>query len=118
MRHRKGNAKLNKPTDQRIAMLRNLVISLIENGKIETTEARAKEARKMAEKVISLGKKGSLASIRNALKIIPNKIAVKKVFNEIAGNYTERNGGYTRIIKTKIRRGDAAQMAMLELVND
>lgn len=118
MRHRKGNAKLNKPTDQRIAMLRNLVVSLIEYGKIETTEVRAKEAKKMAEKVITLGKKGTLASIRNALKIIPNKPIVKKIFKEVAVNYKDRNGGYTRIIKTRLRRGDAAQMAVIELIND
>lgn len=116
MRHRKGIAKLNKPTDQRIAMLRNLVISLIKFEKIETTEARARATIKMAEKVITLGKTKNVASIRNALKIIPNKETVKKVFNELGEVYKDRNGGYVRIVKSSIRKGDATLMATLELI--
>ena len=116
MRHRYGIAKLNKPTDQRIAMLRSLVISLIHYGKIETTEARAKETIKMASRVITLGKKKDVASIRNALKIIPNKATIKKVFDELGLIYKDRNGGYIRIVKTGIRKGDAALMATLELI--
>lgn len=116
MRHRKGIAKLGKPTDQRIAMLRSMVISLFKYGKIETTEVRAKAALKMADKVITLGKKKDVSSIRNALKVVPHKPTIKKVFDEIAPKYEARNGGYIRITKTKIRRGDATQMAMMELI--
>lgn len=116
MRHKYGIAKLNKPTDQRIAMLRNLVISLIKYGKIETTEARARQAIKMAEKLITLSKTKDVASIRNALKIVPNKETIKVLFNELSDLYKDRNGGYIRIVKTGIRRGDASLMATLELI--
>lgn len=117
MRHRKGIAKLGKPTDQRIAMLRSMVTSFFTYGKIETTETRAREARKMAEKLITLAKDKNVASIRHALKIIPNKTVIKKVFDDLGEKYKERPGGYIRITKTKIRRGDAAQMAVMELVD-
>ena len=111
-----GTRKLNLPTDQRMALLRNLVTSLLENGKIETTETRAKEARSLAEKMITLGKTNTLHSRRQALAFITKEDVVTKLFAEIAPKYAERNGGYTRIIKTGPRRGDAAPMAIVELV--
>ena len=111
-----GTRKLNLPTDQRMALLRNMVTSLLENGKIETTETRAKEARSLAEKMITLGKTNTLHSRRQALAFITKEDVGTKLFAEIAPKYAERNGGYTRIIKTGPRRGDAAPMAIVELV--
>lgn len=111
-----GTRKLNLPTDQRMALLRNLVTSLLENGKIETTETRAKEAGSLAEKMITLGKTNTLHSRRQALAFITKEDVVTKLFAEIAPKYADRNGGYTRIIKIGPRRGDAAPMAIIELV--
>ena len=111
-----GTRKLNLPTDQRMALLRNLVTSLLENGRIETTLTRAKETRSLAEKMITLGKTNTLHSRRQALAFITKEDVVKKLFDEIAPKYAERNGGYTRVIKTGPRRGDAAPMAIVELV--
>lgn len=108
--------KLGRPTDQRIAMLRNLTTSLLENGKIETTVTRAKEVRSTAEKMITLGKTNTLHSRRQALSYITKEDVVKKLFDEIAPKYADRNGGYTRIIKIGPRRGDAAEMCIIELV--
>lgn len=113
-----GQRKLGMPTDQRKALLRNQVTSFLENGKITTTLTRAKETRSMAEKMITLGKKGTLAARRQALAFITKEDVVTKLFNEIAPKYAERNGGYTRIYKLGERRGDAAQMAVLELIED
>ena len=112
-----GTRKLGRASDHRNAMLRNMVTSLIENGKMTTTVTRAKETRSMAEKMITLGKKGTLAARRQALAYITKEDVVTKLFNEIAPKYAERNGGYTRIYKLGERRGDAAQMAVLELVD-
>ena len=112
-----GQRKLGMPTDQRRAMLRNQVTSFLENGKITTTVTRAKETRSMAEKIITLGKKGTLAARRQALAYITKEDVVTKLFNEIAPKYADRNGGYTRIYKLGERRGDSAQMAILELVD-
>ena len=112
-----GQRKLGMPTDQRRALLRNQVTSFLENGKMTTTVTRAKETRSMAEKMITLGKKGTLAARRQALAYITKEDVVTKLFNEIAPKYAERNGGYTRIYKLGERRGDAAQMAILELVD-
>ena len=112
-----GQRKLGMPTDQRKAMLRNQVTSFLENGKMTTTLTRAKETRSMAEKMITLGKKGTLAARRQALAYITKEDVVTKLFNEIAPKYADRNGGYTRIYKLGERRGDAAQMAVLELVD-
>ena len=112
-----GTRKLGRPTDQRNAMLRNLVTSLLENGRVETTVSRAKEMRSMTEKMITLGKDNTLASRRNALAYIMKKSVVYKLFEEIAPKYAERNGGYTRIIKSAPRRGDGAEMAIIELVD-
>ena len=111
-----GTRKLNLPTDQRMALLRNLVTSLLENGKIETTVTRAKETRSLAEKMITLGKTNTLHSRRQALAFITKEDVVTKLFAEIAPKYADRNGGYTRVIKMGPRRGDAAEMAIVELV--
>ncbi len=111
-----GTRKLGRPTDQRRAMLRGLVTSLLENGRIETTVTRAKEARSMAEKMITLGKTNTLHSRRQALAYITKEDVVTKVFEEIAPKYADRNGGYTRVLQTGPRRGDGAPMAIVELV--
>lgn len=108
--------KLGRPTDHRKAMLRNLVTSLLRNGKIETTVTRAKETKRMAEKMITLGKKGDLHARRQALAYIYDETVVKNLFDEIAPKYEDRNGGYTRILKLGPRRGDGSEMAILELV--
>ena len=113
-----GQRKLGLPTDQRRALLRNQVTSFLENGRMTTTVTRAKETRSMAEKMITLGKKGTLAARRQALAFITKEDVVTKLFKEIAPKYAERNGGYTRIYKLGERRGDGAQMAILELVED
>jgi len=108
--------KLGRPTDHRIAMLRNLVTSLLKNGKIETTETRAKETRRIAEKMITLAKRGDLHARRQVLAYVYDETVVKNLFDEIAPKYTERNGGYTRILKLGPRRGDASEMVIIELV--
>lgn len=112
-----GTRKLGRPTDQRMAMLRNLVTSTLENGKIETTVTRAKETRALVEKMITLGKQNTLHTRRQALAFITKEDVVTKLFNEISPKYAERNGGYTRIIKIGPRKGDSAEMAVLELVD-
>ncbi|SKC35398.1 50S ribosomal protein L17 [Maledivibacter halophilus] len=109
--------KLGRPTDHRNLMLRNLVTSLLKNGRIQTTETRAKETRKIAEKMITLAKRGDLHARRQVLAYMLDETVVKNLFDEIAPKYAERNGGYTRILKLGPRRGDAAPMAILELLN-
>ena len=109
--------KLGRPTEHRNAMLRGLVTYLLENGKIETTLARAKQVRSMAEKMITLGKKNTLATRRQALAYITKEDVVSKLFNEIAPKYEGRNGGYTQIFKMGPRRGDATDMALIKLVD-
>lgn len=111
-----GYRKLGRPTDERRAILRNLVTALLDNGKLETTITRAKEAGKIAEKMITLGKRGDLHARRQALAYIYSEAVVAKLFDEIAPKYKERNGGYTRIYKLGPRRGDAAEAALIELV--
>ena len=111
-----GTRKLGKTTDQRMAMLRQQVTDLLDNGKMETTVTRAKEIKPLAEKMITLGKKGDLAAYRQAMAFITREDVVKKTFKEIAPGYAERNGGYTRIVKIGARRGDAAEMAIIELL--
>ena len=111
-----GTRKLGKTTDQRKAMLRQQVTDFLDNGRMETTVTRCKEIRPLAEKMITLGKKGDLAAYRKAMAFITREDVVHKVFKEIAPGYMERNGGYTRITRTGIRRGDAAETAMIELV--
>lgn len=111
-----NNRKLGRPTDHRMAMLRGLVTYLLENGKLETTLARAKEVGPLTEKMITLGKKNTLASRRQAMAFVTKESVVAKLFSDIAPGYGNRNGGYTRVIKTGPRRGDAAEMAIIELV--
>ncbi|MBE6796552.1 MAG: 50S ribosomal protein L17 [Ruminococcaceae bacterium] len=111
-----GTRKLGRASDHRDAMLRNMVTSLLENGKMNTTVTRAKEVRAMAEKMITLAKVDSLHNKRQALAYITKEDVVKKLFDEIAPKYKDVNGGYCRIIKTEARRGDAAEMCILELV--
>ena len=111
-----GTRKLGKTTDQRMAMLRQLVTDFLDKGKMETTITRCKEIAPIAEKMITLGKKNTLASRRQALAFITREDVVTKVFAEIAPKYAERQGGYTRITRTGVRRGDAAEMAIIELV--
>lgn len=108
--------KLGRPTDHRKAMLRNLVTSLLREGRIETTVTRAKETRRLAEKMITLGKKGDLHARRQALSFIYDETVVKNLFEEIAPKYEDRNGGYTRIMKLGPRRGDGSEMVIIELV--
>ena len=110
--------KLGRTSEHRNAMLRGLVTYLLENGSIETTLARAKQVRSMAEKMITLGKKNTLASRRAALAYITKEDVVSKLFNEIAPKYENRNGGYTQIFKMGPRRGDAAEMALIKLIED
>lgn len=116
MRHRIKVKKLRRPTAQRRALLRNLVTSLLEKERVRTTLAKAKAARPPAEKMITLAKKDTLHSRRLALRFIFKKEAVRKLFEEIGPRFSERPGGYTRIIKLGPRAGDGAEMAMFELV--
>ncbi len=111
-----GSRKLGKKTDSRKAMLRCMVTCLLENGRIETTVTRAKEVRAMTEKYITLGRNNTLAAKRQAMAFITKEAVVKKLFDEIGPNYANRNGGYTRITKIGPRRGDAAEMAVIELI--
>ncbi len=111
-----GTRKLGKTSTQRKALLRQLVTDLLENGKIETTFCRAKEVQPVVEKMITLGKKKGLANYRRALAYITKEDVAKKLFDEIAPNYAERNGGYTRVTRIGARRGDSAEMAVIELV--
>ena len=111
-----GTRKLGRTTDHRKAMLRAMVTYLLENGQIETTVTRAKEVRAVAEKMITIGKNNDLHSKRQVFAYVTKEDVAKKLFDEVAPKYAERNGGYTRIIKTGPRRGDAAEMCIIELV--
>ena len=110
------NRKLGRTSDQRRAMLRAMVTYLLENGQIKTTITRAKEVAPVAEKMITLAKKNDLASYRQALGFITKEDVAKKLFQELGPKYAERNGGYTRVVRIGPRRGDAAEMAIIELV--
>ncbi len=124
MNHNKSYRKLGRRSDHRLAMMKNMTISLVKAERIETTVTRAKELRKFVEKAITLGKKANTTEDvakkvhlrRQAFAFLRNEEAVAKIFNEIAPKYSERNGGYTRIIKTDVRRGDSAELAIIELV--
>ena len=111
-----GTRKLGRPSDHRMAMLRAMVTYLLENGKIETTVTRAKEVRSLTEKMITVAKDNTLAAKRQALAFVTKEDVVKKLFDEIAPKFKDVNGGYTRIIRTGARRGDAAEMCIIELV--
>jgi large subunit ribosomal protein L17 len=117
MRHRVGHRKLQKTTSHRLAMLDNMVTSLLEHEAIRTTLPRAKEARRLAERVITLGKRGGLSNVRLAERQIRSRAVLEKVFGELKDRYATRPGGYTRIVRLGFRTGDAAQMALLELVD-
>ncbi len=110
------NRKLGKPSDQRRAMLRAMTTYLLENGQIKTTYARAKEVAPMAEKMITLAKKNNLAAYRQAMSYLTKEDVAKKLFDQIGPKYADRNGGYTRVLKMGPRRGDAAEMAIIQLV--
>ena len=129
MNHNKSYRKLGRRSDHRLAMMKNMTISLVNAERIETTVTRAKELRKFVEKMITLGKKYNNFNLENnderakaihlrrqAFAFLRNEEAVAKIFNDIAPKYAERNGGYTRIIKTAVRRGDSAELAIIELV--
>ena len=113
-----GTRKLGRPTAHRQAMLRGMVTYLLENGSIQTTLTRAKEVRSLTEKMITLGKKNTLAAKRAAMSFITKEDVVKKLFDTIAPEYADRNGGYTRMYKLGPRRGDGAEMALIKLVAD
>ena len=118
MRHNKAGRRLGRKTSHREAMFRNMVTSLLDHGKITTTDAKAKEIRVVAERMITLGKRGDLHSMRLAASVIREKAVVSKLFSTIAPRYKERFGGYTRIIKLGIRQGDAAPVSLIELVEE
>jgi large subunit ribosomal protein L17 len=118
MRHQKSGRKLNRSASHRWALMRNLITSLLRDEKIKTTDAKAKELRRWVERVITLGKQGSLHARRQALGIVQDKAVVRKLFDTIGPRFKERPGGYTRIVKIGIRRGDAAPVSIIELVGE
>src|SRR3989337_2858287 len=118
MGNRIDGRKLGRPTDHRRALFRNLVTDLLQHEKIITTEAKAKEVRGLAEKVITLGKRGDLHARRQALRFVFDTKVVAKVFADLAARYAERPGGYSRIVKLGPRQGDGARMAQLELIEE
>ena len=118
MRHQKAGRRLGRTPSHRWAMLRNMVTSLFEHGRIETTLVKAKELRRVAEKMITKGKKGDLHARRQALQVVRTKVAVKTLFEVISPVYRDRNGGYTRILQLDRRQGDGAHMCIIELVDN
>ena len=116
MRHRKQGRQLGRNTKHRRALFRNLATALVDHERIETTEAKAKELRGITDKLVTLGKEGSLHSRRAALQVLQTKSSVEKLFNDVAKRFSSRNGGYTRIIKTRQRPGDAAKLVAIEFV--
>ncbi|NPV04299.1 MAG: 50S ribosomal protein L17 [Syntrophaceae bacterium] len=116
MRHGVGGRKLGRTTSHRTAMLRNMVTSFLQHERIETTDAKAKELRRVAERMITLAKKGSLHARRQAAAVIRDKDVLKKLFDEIGTRFADRQGGYTRIVKTGFRTGDSAPLAVIELM--
>ena len=116
MRHLNAGRKLNRSASHRRALFRNLVTALLERERIKTTDAKAKETRRLAERMITLGKEGTLAARRRALTFVQSRAVVKKLFDDIAPRFKERNGGYTRIVKLGPRRSDSTEMVFLELV--
>ena len=116
MRHAKYGGKLSRTSAHRKAMLRNMVTSLLDHERVETTDAKAKEVRRLADRMITLGKRGDLHARRQALSVIRERDITAKVFDDLAERYRERPGGYTRVLKTRRRTGDAAPMSIVELV--
>jgi len=117
MRHSNAHRKLSRNPSHRRAMLRNLVTSLLEHEEVRTTTAKAKEVRRLAERMITLGKSGTLAARRRALETIRSKTVAKKLFDQLAARYGARPGGYTRILKLGTRHGDNAEMSLIQLVD-
>jgi large subunit ribosomal protein L17 len=117
MRHLKQGRKLGRTTSHRKALLRNLATALLEHGRIVTTEPKAKELRRVADKLVTLGKRGDLHARRQALQVVRSNAVVRKLFNDIAPRFAERQGGYTRVLRLGYRPGDAAAMAVIELVD-
>jgi large subunit ribosomal protein L17 len=117
MRHLKQGRKLGRTSAHRKALLRNLATALLEHERIITTEPKAKELRRVADKLVTLGKRGNLHARRQALQVVQSNAVVQKLFNEIAPRFAERQGGYTRILRLGYRPGDAAAMAVIELVD-
>lgn len=117
MEHKVGYRKLQRPTAHRLAMLKNMVTSLLRHEKITTTVPKAKEARRMAERIITLGKRGGLANVRLAERTVRDRQVLHKVFGELKDRYATRAGGYTRLMRAGFRKGDAADIAILELVD-
>ncbi|MGA6828646.1 50S ribosomal protein L17 [Nitrospira sp. NS4] len=117
MRHRKKGRQLGRQTKHRWALFRNMVTSLLDHERIETTEAKAKEVRGFTDRMITLGKEGTLSARRRALSFLRSKDVVSKLFSDVAGRFTDRPGGYTRMIKTRRRIGDGAELVALELVS-
>jgi large subunit ribosomal protein L17 len=118
MRHRKGGRKLNRSSSHRKALMRNMVTSLLDRERIETTDAKAKELRGLADRMITLGKRGDLHARRQALSVIRSKEVTAKLFDELAERFRDRPGGYTRVIKVGNRVGDAAPVSIIELVEE
>ncbi len=114
MRHLNEGRKLNRTSAHRKALFKNLVLALIRHGRIRTTDAKAKELRRVADRMVTLGKKNDLAARRRAYAFVGSHEAVQKLFNEIAPRFKERNGGYTRVVKYGFRRGDAAPLSIIE----
>ncbi|NOK20685.1 50S ribosomal protein L17 [Corallococcus carmarthensis] len=117
MRHKVGQRKLHRTTSHRLAMLNNMVTSLLEHGAIRTTVPKAKEVRPLAERIITLAKRGGLSNVRLAARTVKDRTVLQKVFSEYKERYASRPGGYTRIVRLGFRRGDAAEMALIELVD-
>lgn len=118
MRHRKSGRKLGRVSSHRKAMLKNMTASLLKHERVITTDAKAKELRSVAERIITLGKRGSLHARRQALSFVRDREITKKVFEELSVRYTKRNGGYTRIIKVGYRDGDNAPLSLVELISE
>jgi large subunit ribosomal protein L17 len=117
MRHRKAGRKLGRSSSHRQALLRNMVTSLLDHERIQTTDAKAKELRRFTDRMITLGKRGDLHARRQALRVIRSKEVTAKLFDELADRYRERPGGYTRVMKLGQRQGDAAPMSLIELLD-
>ena len=117
MRHKVGQRKLHRTTSHRLAMLHNMITSLLEHEAIRTTLPKAKEARALAERIITLGKRGGLSNVRLAERSVRNRVVLQKVFSEYKDRYANRPGGYTRILKFGFRQGDNAPMALVELLD-
>jgi large subunit ribosomal protein L17 len=117
MRHRKGGRKLGRTSSHRQALMRNMVTSLLDHERIQTTDAKAKELRRIVDRMITLGKRGDLHARRQALSVIRSREVTAKLFDELADRYRERPGGYTRVMKLGQRHGDAAPMSLIELLD-